>query len=420
MQPDLANTTTCAIAGGGPAGMFLGLLLARAGIDVTVLEKHADFLRDFRGDTVHPSTLQLLDELGLGEAFEALPYNKVHRAEIQIAEVGTVVVGDFAKLPGRYQYIAMVPQWDLLDLLADAAMREPTFHLRMNTEVTGPLIEKDKVVGVTYRTSEGETGQLRADLTVAADGRWSPLRTSVGLRPHEFPSPIDVWWFRVSKHADDDNPGALRTRITDSEIALTIDRGDNYQVAYLNRKNFDPILRAEGIEKFRERFTNLFPTLADRAEEIRTMDDVKHLDVRVNRLRRWYVDGLLCIGDAAHAMSPIGGVGINLAVQDAVGAATLLAKPLLRKQITTKDLARVQRRRWLATMIVQAVQRGLQAGVLGPVATGQRTGFPRLPMLLLQRIPALRHLPGYVIGIGPRPEHAPEFARPRQPMPTRN
>ncbi|HEX3732656.1 MAG TPA: FAD-dependent oxidoreductase, partial [Mycobacteriales bacterium] len=301
-------------------------------------------------------------------------------------------------------------QWDLLDLLTEAAGHEPTFHLRMNTEVTGPLIENNKVTGVTYRTTEGGTGELRADLTVAADGRWSALRASVGLRPHQFPSPIDVWWFRMSKHAGDE-PSGLRAHITDSEMGLTIDRGDNYQVAYLNRKNFDPVIRQEGLEAFRRRIANLFPTLADRTDEIRTLDDVKHLDVRVNRLRRWHVDGLLCIGDAAHAMSPIGGVGINLAVQDAVAAATLLAEPLRRKRISSADLAKVRRRRWLATALIQTGQRGLQRGLLGPLATGKRAGFPKIPMLLFQRIPALRYLPGYLVAIGPRPEHAPAFAR---------
>ncbi|HJP78605.1 MAG TPA: FAD-dependent oxidoreductase [Pseudonocardiaceae bacterium] len=416
MRPEPATRTTCAIAGGGPAGMFLGLLLARAGIDVTVFEKHADFLRDFRGDTVHASTLQLLDELGLGAAFDALPHSTVRRVEFQSPGIGNVVIGDFGKLPGRYQHIAMVPQWDLLDLLSDAAMREPTFHLWMNTEVTGPIIDKGKVVGVTYKTADGETGQLKAALTVAADGRWSPLRTAMGMRPHEFPSPVDVWWFRMSKR-DDDEPSGLRARITESEMGITIDRGDNYQIAYLNKKNFDPVLRAEGLDAFRARIAKLFPTLADRTDDIASLDDVKHLDVRVNRLRRWHVDGLLCIGDAAHAMSPIGGVGINLAIQDAVGTATLLAKPLLRNTLRVSDLAKVRRRRWLATCVVQALQRGLQSGALGPLANGQNGIFPRLPMLLFQKVPALRYLPGYLVAIGPRPEHAPQFAR-RSESPT--
>ena len=411
MRTDPANRTTCAIAGGGPAGMFLGLLLARAGVDVTVLEKHADFLRDFRGDTVHASTLRLLDELGLGKAFDALPHSTVQRVEFQFPGMGTVTVGDFSKLPGDYQHIAMVPQWDLLDLLSDAAKREPTFHLRMNTEVTGPIIDNGKVVGVQTRTSDGEDGELRADLTVAADGRWSPLRRSIGLRPHEFSSPIDVWWFRMSKHPDD-APSGLRAQITGRDVGLTIDRGDNYQVAYLNRKGFDPTLRAQGLDAFRDRIGKLFPTLADRTGEIRTLDDVKHLDVRVNRLRRWHVDGLLCIGDAAHAMSPIGGVGINLAIQDAVAAARILAKPLLRKNITQQDLAKVQRRRRLPTVLVQGLQLGLQKALLGPLTGGKRSGLAKIPLTLFGRVPAMRYLPGYFIAIGPRPEHAPQFARP--------
>jgi 2-polyprenyl-6-methoxyphenol hydroxylase-like FAD-dependent oxidoreductase len=417
MTTDPANRTTCAIAGGGPAGMFLGLLLARAGVDVTVFEKHADFLRDFRGDTVHASTLRLLDELGLGEAFNALPHNTVNRVEFNFPGIGNVVIGDFARLPGDYHHIAMVPQWDLLDLLSDAAMREPTFHLRMNTEVTGLLIESGKVVGVQYRTTAGEEGQVRAELTVAADGRWSPLRRSIGLRPHEFSSPIDVWWFRLSKHEGDAQTG-LRAQITEREVGLTIDRGDNYQVAYINKKGYDPTLRAAGLEAFRARIGTLFPTLADRTDEIRTLDDVKHLDVRVNRLRRWHVDGLLCIGDAAHAMSPIGGVGINLAIQDAVATATLLAEPLLRKHISNADLARVTRRRKLPTIIVQGFQIVLQKALLGPIASGKRPGFAKVPLLLFRRIPALRVLPGYLVAIGPRPEHAPSFARPasRQPV----
>ena len=409
MRSDPANRTTCAIAGGGPAGMFLGLLLARAGIDVTVLEKHADFLRDFRGDTVHASTLRLLDELGLGEAFDALPHSTVQRVQFDVPGVGNVVIGDFAKLPGRYQHIAMVPQWDLLDLLSDAAMREPTFHLRMSTEVTGPIMANGRVVGVRTRTADGTEGELRADLTVAADGRWSPLRRSIGLRPHEFPSPIDVWWFRMSKRPEDE-PSGLRARITEREVGLTIDRGDNYQVAYLNKKGFDPTLRAEGLAAFRTRIAKLFPTLADRTDEISTLDDVKHLDVQINRLRRWHVDGLLCIGDAAHAMSPIGGVGINLAVQDAVAAATFLAEPLRRKNITQHDLAKVQRRRMLPTILIQGFQRVIQRGMLGSLAGGN--GFPKLPLMLFRRIPGLRYLPGYLVAIGPRPEHAPPFARP--------
>jgi 2-polyprenyl-6-methoxyphenol hydroxylase-like FAD-dependent oxidoreductase len=400
------------VAGGGPGGMILGLLLARAGVAVTVLEKHADFLRDFRGDTVHASTLRLLDELGLGGAFARLPHTTVDRMEFPAPDGGNFVLADLRRLPGPYQHIAMVPQWDLLDLLAEAAKVEPTFTLRMNTEVTGPIRQGDKVVGVTYRTSDGVTGELRADLTVAADGRWSPLRTAVGLRPHEYPVSFDVWWFRVSRHADD-SVGSLSAHVNaDShEMGLTINRGDNYQCAYFNRKRFDATLRAEGIDAFRRRFARLYPDLADRAEDILDMDQVKHLEVRLNRLTRWHLDGLLCIGDAAHAMSPMGGVGINLAVQDAVAAADLLALPLLRHRLHEADLAKVQRRRWFPTVVVQGMQRMMHGAVLAPLINGERSGFPKAPLWLFRKVRPMTYLPAYLIAIGPRPEHAPEFAR---------
>ncbi|HEX3780140.1 MAG TPA: FAD-dependent oxidoreductase [Pseudonocardiaceae bacterium] len=408
--PDRTARTTCVIAGGGPAGMILGLLLARAGVEVTVLEKHADFLRDFRGDTVHASTLRLLDELGLGRAFDRLPHAVVDRMEFPNPAGGSFVMGDFRRLPGRYQHIAMVPQWDLLDLLAEAAGKEPTFTLRMNTEVTAPIRHGGKVIGVNYRTTEGETGELLADLTVAADGRWSPLREAVGLRPHEYPVPFDVWWFRVSRR-ETDAATSLRGRFADNQLGLSINRGDNFQCAYFNRKNFDDTLRAEGIEAFRARFAALFPDLADRVTEIEDLDQVKHLDVRLNRLSRWHVDGLLCIGDAAHAMTPIGGVGINLAIQDAVAAARLLAGPLRQHRVRPADLAKVRKRRWLPTVIVQGMQRMLQTAVVAPVLNGERSNLPKLPLWLFRNVRPMRYLPAYLIAIGPRPEHAPAFAR---------
>jgi 2-polyprenyl-6-methoxyphenol hydroxylase-like FAD-dependent oxidoreductase len=407
----VTERTTCVVAGGGPAGMVLGLLLARAGVQVTVLEKHGDFLRDFRGDTVHASTLALLDELGLADAFEQLPYSKVEQFQFPGPDGNLVTLGDFDSLPGKYQYIAMVPQWDLLDLLANASAIEPTFALRMNTEVTGVTRERGRVTGVTYRTADGQTGELYADLVVAADGRWSVLRDAAGLRPHEYQVPIDTWWVRLPRHASEDR-GAIRAIMRGTELALTIDRDDYYQLAYFNRKGFDPTLRAQGVERFRERIATLLPALADRVDAIASMDDVKFLEVRLNRLPRWYVDGLLCIGDAAHAMSPAGGVGINLAIQDAVAAATLLAEPLRRHVVRTADLARVQRRRWLPTVIIQGVQRILHAVMLKPVVEGRPARRPPLPVQLIRRFPMLRRLPTYLIGIGPRPEHAPGFARP--------
>jgi 2-polyprenyl-6-methoxyphenol hydroxylase-like FAD-dependent oxidoreductase len=402
--------TTCVVAGGGPAGMVLGLLLARAGVEVTVLEKHGDFLRDFRGDTVHASTLRLLDELGLGEKFDKLPCSKVTTADFPGPDDQPVTTADFTKLRGRYQYIALVPQWDLLDLLAEAAQAEPTFTLRMNTEVTGTINENGRVAGVRYRTADGETGELRAELTVAADGRWSVLRAAAGLRPREFPVPMDVWWFRLPRYATDP-PGGLQVRSAGRDMGLTINRDDYYQVAYFARKGADATLRAEGLQRFRQRIARLFPTLADRVDAIETMDDVKFLDVRLDRLTRWHVDGLLCIGDAAHAMTPVGGVGINLAVQDAVAAATLLAEPLRRHRVGPAELARVRRRRLLPTVLVQTLQRLLQSAMVEPTVTGRRATAPQLPAMLLRRFPALRIVPAYLIGIGPRPEHAPAFAR---------
>jgi 2-polyprenyl-6-methoxyphenol hydroxylase-like FAD-dependent oxidoreductase len=402
--------TTCVVAGGGPAGMVLGLLLARAGVEVTVLEKHGDFLRDFRGDTVHPSTLRLLDELGLGGRFERLPYSRVNRIEMPTADGGSVTMGDFNRLPGRFPYLAMVPQWDLLDMLAAAGKDEPTFTLRMNTEVTAPITEDGRVVGVSYRTPDGDTGELRADLTVATDGRWSVLRRAAGLVPKEYEVPMDTWWFRLPRHPGDPATG-LVARVNGRDIAMTIDRTDYYQVAYLAAKGFDPQLRAEGLDRFRDRMAGVLPDFADRVNSIADLDDVKLLDVRLNRLPKWYVDGMLCIGDAAHAMSPAGGVGINLAVQDAVATARLLAAPLRGHAVRTADLAAVQRRRDFPTKVVQALQRGIHASIFGPVVHGDRKGLPAVPVTMLRRIPALSVLPAYLVGVGVRPEHAPAFAR---------
>lgn len=406
--------TTCVIAGGGPAGVVLGLLLARAGVEVTVLEKHADFLRDFRGDTVHPSTIRLLDQLGLGEEFARLPQNRVTEFSVPTPDGRRVTVADFRKLPGKYRYVAMVPQWDLLNMLAEHASREPTCTLRMNTEVTGTITEGGRVAGVTYRTSTGETGELRADLTVAADGRTSVLRKAANLRTREYPVPIDAWWFRLPRKADDDVQG-LGAELRDGEVGVVINRADYYQIAYLIRKGADRERRAEGLARFRDRIGALLPALADRTDAIESLDDVKFLDVRVNRLPRWYVPGLLCIGDAAHAMSPVGGVGINLAVQDAVATARLLAEPLRRHAVRPDDLARVARRRWLPTVVTQALQRFLHHMIFGPAVSGAPVAFPRPPAVLLRRIPVLRAVPAYLVGVGLRAEGAPAFAR-RSPV----
>jgi 2-polyprenyl-6-methoxyphenol hydroxylase-like FAD-dependent oxidoreductase len=406
----MTERTTCVVIGGGPAGMVLGLLLARAGVEVTVLEKHGDFLRDFRGDTVHPSTMQLLDELGLGERFAQLPQSQLREVAFPIGENRRVVVGDLSRLKVRYPYIAMVPQWDLLNLLAEAGGQGPSFTLRMRTEVTGLVRESGRVQGVRYRTADGGTGEIRADLTVACDGRWSIARRQADLVPKDFPVPIDAWWFRLPRKPDD-NPSALMPHAGRGRFAVVIPRPDFYQVAYIARKGTDPQLRARGIEQFRQDIAELIPWLADRVDALTSMDDVKHLDVRLNRLDRWHVDGLLCIGDAAHAMSPVGGVGINLAVQDAVAAATLLAGSLRRGMVTPATLAKVRSRRLLPTILVQSLQRLMHRVVVVPIIDGRRTGPPKPALALLRHVPQASYVPAYLIGVGLHPEHAPAFAR---------
>ncbi|MGH3770196.1 MAG: FAD-dependent oxidoreductase [Pseudonocardiaceae bacterium] len=406
--------TTCCVVGGGPAGMMVGLLLARAGVAVTVLEKHGDFLRDFRGDTVHPSTLTLLDELGLGAEFAKIPHRLVEQIQVQLDD-GLVTFGDFRRIPGPHKHLAFVPQWDFLDLLADAGRAEQAFTLRMHTEAVGLLIEGGAVTGVRYRSADGKSGELRADLTVACDGRRSVLRDAAGLHARSFGAPLDVWWFRLPRHEGD--PAGGVGRFGSGQGMALIDRGDYFQCAYLIRKGSDAVLRAEGIEAFRRRVAAMIPWLADRMGAVRDWDDVALLDVRLDRLRRWSTNGLLCLGDAAHAMSPVGGVGINLAIQDAVAAARLLAGPLRRGALTRSHLDRVQLRRWAPAALTQAVQRIIHAQLLDRVLSGDITlagagpGRLPLPLRLLQRFPLLRAVPAAAVGIGLLPEHAPAFAR---------
>ena len=400
-EPVQADQVTCCIAGCGPAGAMLGLLLARAGIDVLVLEKYEDFLRDVRGDTIHPSTLEVIDELGLLEAFSTIPQQRVSKLEI-VTDSATVTAADFGKLDVRHPYIAFVPQWDFLDFITDEARRYPTFELRMGAEVLDVTRRGGRVTGVRYRSPDG-VHEVAATLTVATDGRASDVRHSVGLEPVAYGAPMDVLWFRLSRRPSDAN--GLFGRVTSGRFAAMIDRGDYWQVAFGIPKGTDAALRSGRIEGLRDSLTSMMPWLADRVGELRGWEDVRSLEVQVNRLRRWHLPGLLLIGDAAHAMSPVGGVGINLAIQDAVATANLLVGPLTRGAVTERDLRRVQRRRWLPTAVTQLFQRAVQRRLVAPVLGGQDPRAAFGPLRHVARIGFVRRLPARLVGVGVLPEH---------------
>ena len=393
--------TQCCIVGGGPAGMMLGFLLARTGVRSVVLEKHGDFLRDFRGDTVHPSTLNVMDELGLLDAFLKLPHQEVARFGAQFGEV-RVQVADFSHLPVRCGFIAMMPQWDFLDFLAAQGKRYPAFTALMHAEATGLIEEGGRVVGVRA-TVEGKPQEIRADLVVGADGRHSTVRRSAGFEFKVLGAPMDVLWFRLT-HKPTDTAETMG-RFNRGSILVMLDRGDYWQCAYVISKGSAETLKAAGIERFRQKIVQLMPFLADRVHELASIDDLKLLTVGVERLEKWWKPGVLCIGDAAHTMSPIGGVGVNIAVQDAVAASNILAGPLKEGRLSDADLAAVQARRLWPVRATQAVQVFLQNRMIAPTLAGTRPLRPPWPVLLLDRFALLRRIPARVLGLGVQPEH---------------
>ena len=375
--------TTCCIAGGGPAGMMLGLLLARAGVDVVVLEKHADFLRDFRGDTIHPSTLEVMHELGLLDEFLKLPHRRVERLSGFVGDT-PVRIADFSHLPTRCKFIALMPQWDFLDFLSDHGRAYPHYHLRMRAEVTGLIEENGRIVGVRAATPDGPL-EVRAALVVGADGRGSVVRERAGLEVEDIGSPMDVLWMRLSRR-ESDGAEALG-RIAAGKMMVMFDRGDYWQCAYVIPKGAVEEVRAAGIEAFRAAIVSVAPQMRDRVQELKSFDDVKLLTVKIDRLTQWHKPGLLCIGDAAHAMSPVGGVGVNLAVQDAVAAANRLAQPLRNGTINEGDLAAVQRRRMFPTRATQRLQVFDPEQCAEPGACQPRDATPALAGVARQRLP---------------------------------
>ena len=400
-------TVRCAIAGGGPAGIMLGYLLARAGVDVVVLEKHADFFRDFRGDTVHPSTLEVMAELGLLERLLERPHQEMRYVGGQV-DGRIYQIADFTRLAVRCPYIAFMPQWDFLDFLAQEGRKLPAFRLLMETEAEALIERHGRVVGLKARTANGPL-EIAADLVVGADGRDSVIRAAAGLKTRNLAVPIDALWIAISRRPDD--PAAALGRIAHGRLLVTIDRGDYWQCAFLIRKGGLDAIRGKGLQTLRDEIAVAAPFLKDRLGEIRRWDQVKLLTVRLERLERWSRPGLLCIGDAAHAMSPVAGVGINLAVQDAVAAANRLAGPLLRGAPSAAQLDDVQRRREWPTKVIQGFQAFAHDQVLSRLLGVDRPVNP-WPLKLFDAVPPLQGLPARFVGLGPRPEHiSPELAR---------
>jgi 2-polyprenyl-6-methoxyphenol hydroxylase-like FAD-dependent oxidoreductase len=393
--------TKCCIVGGGPAGMMLGFLLARSGVEVVVLEKHADFLRDFRGDTIHPSTLELMHELGILEEFLKRPHQEERELSGKVGNE-TIKIADFTHLPTRCKFLAFMPQWDFLNFIVEQAKCYPGFQVKMQAEATDLIEQNGQIVGVTAKTPTG-TIEIRAALTVGADGRHSIMRDRAGLQVIDLGAPMDVMWMRLSRRPSD--PGQTLGHAEAGRIFVMIDREDYWQCGFVIPKGAADEIRKRGIEQFRDDVARLEPFLRDRVSELRDWNDVSLLTVKVDRLRRWWRPGLLCIGDAAHAMSPVGGVGINLAIQDAVAAANVLASKLSAGSLTDRDLQAVQQRRRFPMRATQWLQILVQKNVIGRVLGSTTPLAVPAPLRLMQRRPWLRRIPARVIGMGFRPEH---------------
>jgi 2-polyprenyl-6-methoxyphenol hydroxylase-like FAD-dependent oxidoreductase len=399
-MPDPINTRCC-IAGGGPAGMMLGFLLARAGIDVVVLEKHADFLRDFRGDTIHPSTLEIMHELGLLEAFLRLPHQELRTLTGLVGDT-RVALADFTHLPTRCKFVALMPQWDFLNFMAERAKTYPAFKLMMGAEATDLLFSGERVTGCRVQTPDGLL-DIRAEITIGADGRHSKVRARANLPVRDLGAPMDVLWMRISRRVSD--PAEALGRIEAGRMLVMIDRGDYWQCAFVIPKGSADHVRQRGLPQFRATIRDLAPWVGERVDELKTWDDIKLLTVAVDRLTSWYRPGLLCIGDAAHAMSPIGGVGINLAIQDAVAAANILAVPLRAHAMAPHYLRAVQKRREWPTRVTQAIQIFVQSRVIARALGSTQKPTPPLAAKLLNWVPWLRRIPARLLGLGIRPEH---------------
>jgi 2-polyprenyl-6-methoxyphenol hydroxylase-like FAD-dependent oxidoreductase len=395
-------TTRCCIVGGGPAGMMLGYLLGRAGIDVVVLEKHADFFRDFRGDTVHPSTLQVMDELGLIDEFLKLPHQRLQTMDGKFGET-SIRIADLSRLDAKYPFIAFMPQWDFLNFLRESGKRFPSLKVMMDVEATDLIRSGDTVIGVKAGTPDGPI-EIRADLTIGCDGRHSIVRQRAGLEVEEIGAPMDVLWFRAGKRVDENE--SVFARLEPGKMMVTFDRGDYWQCAYVIAKGEHEAVRARGLDAFRNAIVGMAPILKSGISDVKSWDDVKLLTVTINRLKRWTRPGLLCIGDAAHAMSPVGGVGVNLAVQDAVAAANLLAAKLADGCPPEDELDAVRRRREFPVRMTQRMQQVVQNRLISlALKPGGEPLEPPLLVRLINAVPWLQGITARFVGLGVRPEH---------------